>query len=149
MTARDAARERDRGRPWAPSQGLTIPRPASVPARPSRQGRCGGPTGGQPNVYPEQSGQRPAQWLADQIGERLGSVESYDYGHTFYAACEAVYPGTLTEAQGPGGALLSTIRMELARTGATRRQRTLTAAGHAYGFADDELAEAARLLGVG
>jgi hypothetical protein len=86
---------------------------------------------------------------ADRLGERLGSVDSYDHGHTYYAAGEAVHPGALADAQGPGGALLSTIRMELARTGARKGQRTLTAAGHAHGFADDELAETARLLGVG
>jgi hypothetical protein len=101
-----------------------------------------------PDVYPNQSEQAPAQWLADQLGERLGNIDSYDHGHTFYAAHEAVHPGTLADAQGPGGELLSTIRMTLARGGATKGQRTLTAAGHAYGFSDDELIEAAALLGI-
>jgi hypothetical protein len=36
--------------------------------------------------------------------------------------------------------------MTLARGGATKGQRTLTAAGHAYGFSDDELIEAVALL---
>jgi hypothetical protein len=73
-----------------------------------------------PEVYPERSGQTPAQWLASRLGERLGRVDSYDHGQTFSAAGEVV-----------------------------REQRTLTAAGHAYGFSGVELAEAARLLGVG
>ncbi len=38
--------------------------------------------------------------------------------------------------------------MRLARTGAVKRQRTLTAAAHAHGFTDDELTEAAALLGI-
>jgi hypothetical protein len=100
-------------------------------------------------VYPEQSAQTPAQRLANQLEQRLDRIESYDNGHTSYAAGEAAHPGTLADAQGPGGGLPSAIRMELARTGATKGQRTLTAAGHAYGFTNDELAEAARLLGVG
>jgi hypothetical protein len=54
-----------------------------------------------PDVYPDQSEQTRAQWLADQLGERLGNIDSYDHGHTFYAAHEAVYPGTLADAQGP------------------------------------------------
>jgi hypothetical protein len=101
-----------------------------------------------PDVYPDQSEQTSAQWLADRLGERLGNIDSYDHGHTFYAAHEAVYPGALADAQGPEGELLSTIRMTLARGAATKWQRTLTAAGHAYGFSDDELIEAAALLGI-
>ncbi|SRR6266540_1448813 len=100
-----------------------------------------------PDVYPDQLGQTPAGWLADRLVERLGTIDSYDHGHTFYAAFEAVHPGTLADAQGPEGELLSTIRMKLVR-GARTGQRTLTAAGHAHGFSDDELIEAAALLGI-
>jgi hypothetical protein len=45
-----------------------------------------------PDVYPPQCGQTPAQWLAARLRERLGSIDSYDHGRTFYAAREAVHP---------------------------------------------------------
>lgn len=99
-----------------------------------------------PDVYPPGCGQTPAQWLASRLRARLGAAESYDHGRTFYAAAEAVYPGRLPDAQGPAGQLLSDLRMALARAGATRRLRTLTAAAHAYGFTEDELAETAAAL---
>lgn len=101
-----------------------------------------------PDTYPPPCGQSPARWLADRLSDRLGHVNSFDHGRTFYAAHEAVYPGTLADTQGATGALLSHMRMHLARTGAVAGQRTLTAAGHAYGFTDAELAEAAHVLGI-
>jgi len=101
-----------------------------------------------PDIYPPRCGPSPARWLADRLRERLGPVDGFDHGRSFYSAHEAVHPGTLADAHGPTGALLSHIRMRLARTGAVASQRILTAAGHGYGFSDAELAEAARLLGI-
>ncbi len=105
-----------------------------------------------PDVYPEAEWHSPARWLADQLTARLGAIESYDHGRTFYGAHEAVHPGRLTDlVAGPtdphpaAGHTVAAIRARIAKKG----QRTLTAAGHAHGFTDDQLADAAALLGLG
>ncbi len=99
------------------------------------------------DVYPDGEDRGPARWLADRLVARLGSVESYDDGRTFYGAFEAVHPGRLTDLaapENPGAAhALAFIRRGVARTG----QRFLTAAGHAHGFTNSEVTEAAQLLG--
>src|SRR6266536_3028508 len=50
-----------------------------------------------PDVYPQAERHSPARWLAEQLTARLGAVESYDHGRTFYRGHEAVYPGRLTD----------------------------------------------------
>jgi ribosomal protein S18 acetylase RimI-like enzyme len=104
------------------------------------------------DVYPDGEDRGPARWLADRLVARLGAVDSYDDGRTFYGAFEAVHPGRLTDlvthpaSQSPGvGHALAFIRRGVARKG----QRFLTAAGHAHGFTDTEMTEAAQLLDLG
>lgn len=100
------------------------------------------------DVYPGSEDRGPARWLADRLVTRLGAVESYDDGRTFYGAFDAVHPGRLTDLaapENPGVAhALAFIRRGVARTG----QRFLTAAGHAHGFTNGEVTEAAQLLGL-
>jgi hypothetical protein len=105
-----------------------------------------------PDSYPDTEHRSPAQWLADRLTARLGTVGSYDHGHTFYGAYEAVYPHRLTALAAspttpdPAAArMVAAILVRIARKG----QRTLTAAGHAYGFTDQQLADAAAPLGLG
>jgi len=105
-----------------------------------------------PDVYPDGEPRSPARWLVDQLSAWLGAVESFDHGRSFYGAAEAVYPGRLTDlaidpsaADPTWGHTVAAIRARIAKRG----QRTLTAAGHAHGFTDDQLADAAALLGLG
>jgi hypothetical protein len=106
-----------------------------------------------PDVFPERAGRSPARWLADRLIARLGDVESFDGGRTFYGACEAVAPGRLTgtRAQQPGaviggggllGDALAASRLRHASAGLA----TLTAAAHAHGFTTAQLAEADVLI---
>ncbi|MEJ3741785.1 hypothetical protein WEI85_00585 [Actinomycetes bacterium KLBMP 9797] len=104
-----------------------------------------------PDVYPDDEPRGPARWLADQLLARLAAVESYDDARTFYGAVEAVHPGRLTDRvahpapDNPAvGNALAFIRQRIGRKG----QRFLTAAGHAHGFTDHQLLEAAHLLGL-
>jgi hypothetical protein len=106
-----------------------------------------------PDVYPDNSPLTPAEWLAEQFTDRLGDLDHID-GHTFTSARTAIEPGRLTgpEADEPGavagthtflGDVFAAHRLRTARAG----NRTITAAAHAYGFTDTELAQAATLLG--
>ncbi len=107
----------------------------------------------EPDVYPDNCTLTPAQWLAEQVTERLGNLDHID-GHTFTSARTAISPGRLTgpKANKPGavcgthtflGDVFAAHRLRTAPVGT----RTLTAAAHAHGFTDTELAEAADLLG--
>src|SRR6266511_1711623 len=105
-----------------------------------------------PDVFPPGEQRSPARWLAAQLTARLGTVESFDHGCTFYGANEAVHPGRLADLAAGGtnpdpatAHILAAIRLRIGKKG----QRTLTAAGHAHGFTDDQLADAAALLGLG
>ncbi|GIH16124.1 hypothetical protein [Rugosimonospora africana] len=105
-----------------------------------------------PEVCPD--GADPASWLADRLATRLGSLDGYD-GRTFTGAREAIYPGRLTgaPAQQPGAVLgTNTLLGDALAAGRLRRpkvgQRTLTAAGHAHGFRDEDLLAAARHIGL-
>ena len=104
----------------------------------------------QPDVYPERGSRTPGQWLAD----RLGSIETID-GRTFSSARQAIHTGRLTGRQSQGTGLLlgsgtllgdaiAASRLRYAPVGL----RTLTAAGHAHGFTDREIADATGLLGL-
>jgi len=106
-----------------------------------------------PDVYPDNSPLTPAAWLAEQVTDRLGEIDHID-GHTFTSSRTAIEPGRLTgpEADEPGavagthtflGDVLAAHRLRTAPAGT----RTITAAAHAYGFTDTELAQAATLLG--
>ena len=108
----------------------------------------------QPDVYPERGSRTPGQWLADRLAARLGSIEPVD-ARTFSGARQAIHPGRLTgrRSQGPGlllgsgtlfGDAIAASRLRWAPVGL----RTLTAAGHAHGFTDGEIADAAELLGL-
>jgi hypothetical protein len=103
------------------------------------------------DVFPDGDGRDPVRWLADQLTARLARVDGYDAGRAFSGAYEAVHPGRLSDhatdptAPNPNwGQTVAAIRMRLACAG----QRTLSAAGHAHGFTDSQLAGAARLLGL-
>ncbi len=109
-----------------------------------------------PDVYPHPARRSPAQWLADRLTARLGSIESFDGGRTFYGAREAVHPGRLTgtRADEPGavigggsllGDALAAARLRQAPVGLA----TLTAAAHAHGFTAAQLADADRLIRPG
>jgi hypothetical protein len=102
-----------------------------------------------PDVFPDGERRSPARWLADRLTARLGDVESFDGGRTFYGAREAVAPGRLTgtRAQPPGavigagsllGDALAASRLRQAPAGLA----TLTAAAHAHGFTTAQLAQA-------
>jgi hypothetical protein len=106
-----------------------------------------------PDIYPDDSRLTPAAWLAEQVTYRLGDLDHID-GHTFTSSRTAIEPGRLTgpEADWPGavagthtfrGDVFAAHRLCTARAGT----RTVTAAAHAYGFTDTELARAATLLG--
>jgi hypothetical protein len=107
-----------------------------------------------PDVYPAGDPRSRVRWLADRLTARLGSIEAAD-GRSFTSGREALHPGRLagTRAQQPGavigggtllGDALAASRLRPPAVGL----RTLTAAGHPYGFTDTELAHAARLLGA-
>ena len=109
-----------------------------------------------PDVYPAGGHRSPARWLADRLLARLGTIASYEGGHSFYGAREAVHPGRLagTRSQAPGAILgsgtllgdaITASRLCTADAGA----RTIIAAGHAHGFTDNHVSEAAYLLGLG
>jgi len=102
-----------------------------------------------PDVYPQRAGRSPARWLADRLTARLGDVESFDGGRTFYGAREAVVPGRLTgtRAQPPGaviggGSLLGDAVAASRLRHPSAGLATLTAAAHAHGFTTDQLAQA-------
>jgi hypothetical protein len=106
-----------------------------------------------PDVYPDDCPHSPAQWLAEQITERLGDLDYVD-GNTFGGARTAIEPGRLTgsDADPPGavagtstllGDVFAEHRLPTAPTGT----RTVTATAHAHRFTSTELAEAAILLG--
>ena len=108
-----------------------------------------------PDLDPPGDRRSPAQWLADRLTARLGSIASVETGHTFYGAREAVHPGRLTGPRSrPPGAVLGAgaevgDAFAAARLGnAAAGQQTLTAAAHADGFTDEQLTEAAGLLGL-
>lgn len=107
----------------------------------------------EPDRYRGDSPQSPAQWLAEQVTDRLGDLDYVD-GHRFAEARTAIEPGRLTgpAADQPGavagtrtflGDVMAAHRLASAPAGT----RTVTATAHAYGFTDTELAEAATLLG--
>ncbi len=102
-----------------------------------------------PDVYPDGVRRSPARWLADRLTARLGSIESFDGGRTFYGAREAAHPGRLTgtRSQTPGavigggnvfGDALAASRLRQAPVGL----KTLTAAAHAHGFTEQQLTDA-------
>jgi hypothetical protein len=106
-----------------------------------------------PHIYSDDCPLGPAQWLAEQVTERLGDLDYVD-GNTFGGARTAIEPGQLTgpDADPPGavagsstllGDVFAAHRLRTAPAGT----RTVTATAHAHGFTDTELAEAATLLG--
>lgn len=108
---------------------------------------------GTPDIYPDDCPHDPAQWLADQITERLGDLDYVD-GNTFAGARTAIEPGRLTgpDADPPGAVagtstLLGDVFAEHRLRTAPAGTRTVTATAHAHGFTGTELAEAAILLG--
>ncbi|MDT5025778.1 MAG: hypothetical protein QOE61_2204 [Micromonosporaceae bacterium] len=108
----------------------------------------------QPDIYLDRGSRTPGQWLADRLTTRLGTLETVD-GNTFYGAREAIHPGRLTgpQSQEPGlllgsGTLIGDALAAHRLRSATAGLRTLTAAGHAHGFTDGEIAAAANLLGL-
>jgi hypothetical protein len=108
-----------------------------------------------PDSCPHDWPRTPGQWLAVRLTARLGTVESFDKGRTFTGAREAIHPGQLTgpRSRQPGAVLGSGTLLGDAIAGSRLRTagvglRVLTAAGHAHGFTDDDLTEAAGLLGL-
>jgi hypothetical protein len=108
-----------------------------------------------PDVYSQRRGGNPARWLADRVTARLGGVESFDSGRTFYGSREAVHPGRLAGARSTApGAILGcgTVLGDAVTASRLREptvgQRLLSAAAHAHGFTDEQLAETAQLLGL-
>lgn len=108
-----------------------------------------------PDTYPHDWPRTPGQWLAVRLTARLGIVESFDDDRTFTGAREAIHPGRLTgpRSRQPGAMLGSGTRLGDAIAAGRLRPaqvglRVLTAAGHAHGFTDDDLTEAAGLLGL-
>lgn len=106
-----------------------------------------------PDRCPARRRKEPAEWLASRIHARLGLLDHYDGGHTFYSRLEAIHPHRLTgrSSHQPGavigsgtfaGDIIAAERLRSARSG----QRTITAAAHAYGFTASELRTAAELL---
>src|SRR4051812_16865651 len=106
-----------------------------------------------PGHLPRRQPAEPAEWLAEQITDRLGDLDYVD-GPTFGGARTAIEPGRLTgpDADQPGavagtctflGDVFAAHRLATAPPGT----RTVTATAHACGFTDTELAEAATLLG--
>lgn len=107
-----------------------------------------------PDIYPERGRRTPGEWLAGRLTARLGTLEAVD-GHTFSGARQAIHPGRLTglRSEVPGLLLGSGTLLGDALAAARLRSgpvglRTLTAAGHAHGFTDREIADAAELLGL-
>lgn len=108
-----------------------------------------------PDTYPHDWPRTPGQWLAVRLTARLGTVEPFDDGRTFTGAREAIRPGRLAgpRSRQPGAVLGSGTRLSDAIAASRLRPaqvglRILTAAGHAHGFTDDDLTEAARLLSL-
>lgn len=108
-----------------------------------------------PDRYPAGGHRSPARWLADRLLARLGAVASWEPTGTFYGAREAVHPGRLagTRSDAPGALLGSGTLLGDAITGSRLRNgaagtRTIVAVGHAHGFTDAQLSEAANLLGL-
>lgn len=105
-----------------------------------------------PDIYPDDSPLSPAEWLAEQITDRLGDLDYVD-GPTFGGARTAIEPGRLTgpDADQPGavagtstflGDVFAAHRLRTAPAGT----RTVTATAHALGFTDTELTAAATLV---
>ncbi len=106
-----------------------------------------------PDVCPPRAD--PVAWLVRRLHARLGDLDSFDGGHTFYGAREAIHPGRLTgvRAQQPGAVLgTRTLLGDALAAGRLRRphpgQQTLTAAAHAYHLDDGDVYAAAVQLGL-
>lgn len=103
---------------WSPSGArCTRSRPGGGGCRTAGNGDDNGPCTEHP-LYPKDGD--PVTWLARTLSDRLGAVDQWDGGTTFYAADST----DLDHVTG------TTIRL----------------AAHPEGFTNDELAEAARLL---
>jgi hypothetical protein len=97
-----------------------------------------------PDMYPSTAETPPARWLADQLAERLGPIDHFDGGRTFYSADELIRASDTAPPQSVRGGAIHDPRRGLP-VGA----KTLVAAGHAHGFTRDEIVAAAGLLGLG
>ena len=105
----------------------------------------------QPDTYPSSGELPPAHWLAIRLTDRLGPIDHFDGERTFYSAGEATWPGhpigTVTSEPAP--ALIADDANDSRRHHPNPAGvKTLTAAGHAHGFTDQEILKAARLLGL-
>ncbi len=140
------------GEPCEPGCGYTVteghwnPRRSYWTVHPSRDDVT-------PDRYRAQRRPEPAAWLASRVRARLGLLDHYDGGHTFYSRLEAIHPHRLTGPSSlqPGAVIGSgTFAGDIIAAGRLRPaapgQRTLTAAAHAYGFTASELRTAAMLL---
>src|ERR1700730_1067380 len=104
----------------------------------------------QPDTYSPSGGPPPAPWLASQLSDRLGPIDHFDGERTFYSARVATWPynpaGSVTS-----GAVPAVIAEDVFGDGQHHATpagvKTLTAAGHAHGFTDQEILDAASLLG--
>jgi hypothetical protein len=95
-----------------------------------------------PDPYPPTATTSPVQWLADQLTQRLGPLDQFDGGRTFYSADELVRDSDTTPPRSVWGGAIHDPRPLPAEA------QSLTAAGHAHGFTPDEIAAAASLLGL-
>jgi hypothetical protein len=103
----------------------------------------------QPDIYSPSSGAAPAHWLASQLSDRLGPIDHFDGERTFYSAREATWPydpaGPVTSEAVPA-VLTKHVVTDWQPRANPATVKTLTAAGHAHGFTDQEILDAASLL---